>query len=307
MASGFQDETYANYIAPIWPDLQVRNLGVAWTAYDCNVNKTGNIRGLPSVTGLSEDDHIYFTGGWIHKNIETGSYGYLYRSWLDGQHMSGDQLDVFGNTTAFPIPEDEWCQPLGPYDFLGEGDDGTYFALLHSGIESPANPNLGGWGGRAERNTSVEANLWESVAAERAPNGTAIANYGTDRFISAMQNDFAARMQWTMTANYSEGNHPPSVRIVNGVKISARSGSDVTLVAAVSDPDGGVVTTEWWQYVEEGTYNGTVLITGSGSDQAVVQIPMDTEFGDTISIILEGTDDGEFPLTRYARCVIEVE
>lgn len=300
MASGFQDETYANYIAPSWPELQVRASVVEWTTYNCNVNGSGNVRGLP-------DDHVYFTGAWIRENVQIGPYGSLYRSWLDGQHMPGDPLDVFGNTTEAPITADAWCQPLDPYDFLGEGDDGVFFPFFDTGIQDPADSNLGGWGGRAVRNTSSEANLWQSVIAERAPNGAEVDCYGTDRFISAAQNDMAARIQWTLTPEYKDGNHPPSVKIVNDKPVKARPGSSVTLTNTVSDPDGDEVTTSWWQYVEEGTFNGTICVIRGENNQAVVEVPADAKEGETISIILQATDDGEFPLTRYDRVVIQIK
>ncbi|KAK5165132.1 uncharacterized protein LTR77_009229 [Saxophila tyrrhenica] len=299
MASGFQDRTYDEYIAPFWPKLEVRANGVLWTTYNCNLGK-GNVRGLP-------DAHVYFTGDWIRKNIEIGPYGSLYRSWLDGQHMRGDPLDVFGNTTAHPIPKDLWCKPLGPYAFLGEGDDGTYFPFLPSGIQDPSDPNLGGWGGRMKQNISSLANLWVSVSRERAPNGTKVADWGTERFISAVQNDFAARIQWTMTSKYSEANHPPSVEVANGKTIQARAGSNVRLQGVVSDPDGDRVTMKWWQYFEEGTYKDEVRVNSMDGHEAMVKVPKDAKSGQTISIILEGTDDGHFPLTRYARVIIEVQ
>lgn len=95
------------------------------------------------------------------KNIQTGPYGKLYRSWLNGQHMAGDQLDGFGNTSAFPITASDWCQPFGPYDFLGEGgDDGIYLPLIMTGLQNPSDPDFGGWGGRSARDTTTTANLW---------------------------------------------------------------------------------------------------------------------------------------------------
>lgn len=302
MASGFQDNTYDEYISIAWPDLQVRNSGVAWTAYNCNINGTGNRRGLSI-----PDDHVYFTGDWIKLHIQIGPYGRLYRSWLDGQHMLGDPLDVFGNTSIAPIKPTDWCQPLSKYDFLGEGDDGTFLPLLTTCLQNPADPNLGGWGGRSERNASVSANLWESVAAERAPNGTLVPNFGTDRFMGAAQNDMAARIQWTLTSEYMKANHPPSVRILNGDRVSARPGAKAELHGAAQDPDGDRVALSWWQYVEEGTYNGTVSVTSrAGGSKAVVEIPAAAKAGQTISVILQGTDDGDFPLTRYDRAIIIV-
>lgn len=59
--------------------------------------------------------------------------------------MPGDPEDVFGDPDT---AADGWCQPLGMFDFLSEGDNVAYNSLLHTGIEAPENPDLGGWGGR---------------------------------------------------------------------------------------------------------------------------------------------------------------
>ena len=298
MASGFQDETYADYISLKWPRIRVESAGsVANTwGYNCNFTGKGNIRGLPN-------DHTYFTGEWYRANILKGPYGKLDRTWLDGQHMPGDQLDGFGNlTTALAV--DAWCPPQGPNDYLGEGDDICFLPLLTTGLQDPSNPSLGGWGGRAIRNSS-EPNLWNTVSEEKNQNGTEVPNYTSDRWISAVQNDFAARIQWTLTPDYTEANHPPSVHIVGADTVYASAGSSVRLTGTVSDPDGDDVAITWWQYFEEGTYPGRVPITASG-DQALVTIPANATEGQTVSIILQGTDNGHFPLTRYDRVFIQV-
>jgi acyl-CoA thioesterase FadM len=276
LASGFQDETYANYIAPNWPALRVEQLsaGYATWGYNCNAGK-GNTRGLPA-------DHVYFTGDWIKKNIQIGPYGKLYRSWLDGQSMPGDPLDIFGDPAKAP---GGWCKPLGPYDFLSEGDNVAFNPLLNTGLQNPADPALGGWGGQATR-TTASPDLWTMVAD---PNTTL-------RWAGAAQNDFAARMSWTLTGDYRKVNHAPSVKIVQGDYLRVRPGASVTLSSRTHDPDGARVSTTWWQYREEGTYPGAVAITGS-----TVEIPADAQRGQTISIVLQGTDDGQFPLTRYDR------
>ncbi|WP_030436977.1 DUF1593 domain-containing protein [Actinoplanes subtropicus] len=290
LASGFQDETYANYIAPNWPQIRVEELsaGYATWGYNCNFGNTGNIRGRPA-------DQVYFSGAWIRRNIQTGPYGSLYRSWLDGQSMPGDPLDIFGDPVA---AKTGWCPPLGPYDFLSEGDNVAFNPLLDTGIRSLS---LGGWGGRVTQ-VSTSPNLWKPAATEKDPTGAEVANYTTLRWAAAAQNDFAARIQWTLTPHYAEGNHAPSVRIASGPVVRARPGSTVRLSARVADPDRDRVTTKWWQYREEGTYPGAVVIDPHGT----VTVPADARPGQTISAILEGTDDGSFPLTRYDRVFIRV-
>ncbi|KAJ5833879.1 hypothetical protein N7474_002190 [Penicillium riverlandense] len=296
MASGFQDDTYTDYVALQWPQIRVEQLstGYATWGYNCNLGQ-GNVRGLP-------DDLKYFSGYWIKPFIEMGPYGRLYRSWLDGQHMPGDPLDIFGNLTK---AASGWCKPLGSYDFLSEGDDVAYMPLLTTGIQDPANPNLGSWGGRATQNSTLP-NLWVMVDSEKNQTGTEVGNYTTDRWMAAAQNDFAARMQWTVTPEYQDGNHAPSVEILNSSTVKGRPGGTVKLTSSVRDPDGDKVTTSWWQYFEEGTYPGMVRIAQHDHNMATVTIPTDAKSGQTISIILQGTDDGQFPLTRYDRLFIQI-
>jgi hypothetical protein len=292
LASGFQDETYKSYISVSWPQIRVEQLsaGYATWGYNCNAGQ-GNVRGLPA-------DRAYFTGAFIKTNIQIGPYGSLYRSWLDGQSMPGDQLDIFGDPEKAP---GGWCKPLGPYDFLSEGDNVAFNPLLDTGIQAPDNPLLGGWGGRATQTTS-SPNLWTMVPSEMDPSGASVPNYTTLRWAAAAQNDFAARIQWTLTPSYRAGNHAPSVSVAGGGQVRARAGAVVRLRAHVSDPDRDRVSTSWWVYPEEGTYPGTVSVSGGGT----VRVPADAKPGQTISVILQGTDDGQFPLTRYDRVTIRV-
>jgi hypothetical protein len=54
------------------------------------------------------------------------------------------------------------------------------------------------------------------------------------------------------------------------------------------------------------TYNGTAAVTPLQHHQALVSIPVDAVEGQSLSITLQATDDGHFPLTRYNRVMIEV-
>ena len=187
LASGFQDETYADYIAVRWPGIRVQNLsgGYATWGYNCDWGQ-GNTRGLPA-------DRVYFTGAWTRANVQFGPYGSLYRSWLDGQAMPGDPLDIFGIPELAPSG---WCKPLAPYDFLSEGDNVAFNPLLDTGLRAPQKPWLGGWGGRSEQ-VSASPDLWTLVPTEKDPTGAEVADYTTLRWAAAAQNDFAARMAWT--------------------------------------------------------------------------------------------------------------
>jgi Protein of unknown function (DUF1593) len=297
LASGFQDQTYADYIAPQWPDIRVENLqaGYATWGYNCNFGGTGNVRGLPA-------DRQYFQGAWIKANIQIGPYGSLYRSWLDGQSMPGDPLDIFGDPALAPKG---WCPPMQPYDFLSEGDDVAFFGLLHTGIEDPADPTRGGWGGRAMQVTA-SPDYWQLVPTEKDPAGTDVRNYTTLRWAGAAQNDFAARIQWTLEPRWSGGNHPPFVGVLGPRSVRVSPGRTVVLRGFGLDPDRGRLSYQWWQYREEGTYPGAVAIGSPARAWTTVTVPADAQPGQTISLILQATDQGTFPLTRYARVTLRV-
>ena len=297
LASGFQDETYAQYIAPNWPQIRVENLqaGYGTWGYNCNFGGRGNVRGLPA-------DRRYFQGAWIKANIQIGPLGSLYRSWLDGQAMPGDQLDIFGDPVKAPTG---WCPPLSPYDFLSEGDNVAFLPLLDTGIQAPENPALGGWGGRSTQVTAVP-DLWTLAPTEKDATGADVNQYTSLRWAGAGQNDFAARMQWTLTPRYRAANHEPRVGVASRRTVKVGAGQTVRLRGFAVDPDGDRVRLDWWQYGEEGTYPGKVTIAAPERARTTVTVPADAQPGQTISLILQGTDDGDFPLTRYARIILKV-
>src|SRR5690349_8434702 len=89
------------------------------------------------------------------------------------------------------------------------------------------------------------------------------------------------------------------------------SASVMTLVATfnppcglAADPDGNKVSTLWWQYLEAGTYPKTVKIINPNCLDTVMLMPRDAVRGQTIHLILQVTDDGTPPLTRYQRIVV---
>jgi hypothetical protein len=175
--------------------------------------------------------------------------------------------------------------------------------LLDTGIDVPSDPNLGSWGGRAVQ-TSTSPNLWTMVPSELDASGNPVKGYTTSRWEAAAWNDFANRIQWGMTTG--PANHAPSVGIRGDRDVHARAGSTITLRGVVNDPDGNPVTTQWWQYREEGSYPGAVAADSPDSVTTRVTIPADAQRGQTLSFILQATDNGTFPLTRYARVIVHV-
>src|SRR4051812_26048961 len=128
----------------------------------------------------------------------------------------------------------------------------------------------------------------------------------TLRWARAAQNDFAARMQWTLTPSYRAGNHAPRVGVLGGGTRTVSAGRTVALRGLAVDPDRDRLSFQWWQYGEEGTYPGKVAIASPDRAWTTVTVPADAQPGQTISLIVQVTDDGGFPLTRYARVILRV-
>jgi hypothetical protein len=127
------------------------------------------------------------------------------------------------------------------------------------------------------------------------------------RFFAAAQNDFAVRLQWSVTAKFSNANHPPVVRIKGSQAISAPSGSTVQLEGKVSDPDHNAIRVTWWQYNDAGTYTGDITFSDPAALTTTLRVPDDAKTGQTINVLLEATDDGTPSLTRYQRVVVTVQ
>jgi hypothetical protein len=144
------------------------------------------------------------------------------------------------------------------------------------------------------------------------------------RWRDAFQNDFAARMTWTV-ADFAHANHNP-VAVVNGqggtapLEMEVRVGQTVTLDGGQSsDPDGQRLQFHWFHYDEAGLADGNLAaLTLSGADTPRVTIRVDAACrplwlplipckGDGIShVILAVTDEGSPRLTSYRRIILHV-
>ncbi len=72
------------------------------------------------------------------------------------------------------------------------------------------------------------------------------------RWVNVLQNDFAARADWSVLS-YDGANHPPSVTLDHAPDLTATPGESVRLSGAATDPDGDAVTYRWRQYAEVDT------------------------------------------------------
>jgi len=281
LPSGDQDDTYATYIKPEWPDIDYRQFS------------GGPNYSYGAQLGAKQADSIYLTSSWMKENVsDRGPFGSLYRVWGDGKQMvKGDIMDYFGisgytNDELKKMGYVVWMpvQPKGSW--LGEGDDHTFMNMLGNGLRAYEAGSFGGWGGREAGNSAKDFDY---------PN-----------FFPHAQRDFAARLKWSVTSQYKNANHEPVVRIEGPLKILVSAGEKIRLNGVVSDPDGNKVSIKWWQF-QVGSYPNKVVISNPTSVQTEILIPKDAEGGQTIHLILEATDNGTPSLTRYQRIIITVK
>jgi hypothetical protein len=229
-------------------------------------------------------------GPWIRREFPSLHYiaspstqdgeEYPYATWTG---ISGDRFYKNAPGADFTTFTDDWVNanvrakgPLGRlYPFpccIHEGDTPSFLGLIDNGLASAMNPAFGGWGGRyVWRQPSGETRPFWTQGGDAYPGrensrDTVVAGdgrtYTSDqatiwRWRQAFQNDFAARMDWSIR-DAKSANHNPRV-VVNGkagtqpIELEAEVGKPVTLDAAgTTDPDGDTLRFGWFFYSEAG-------------------------------------------------------
>ncbi|KAJ7314312.1 hypothetical protein DFH08DRAFT_716862 [Mycena albidolilacea] len=296
-----QDDT-APWIRQTFPDIFYISSLHGWNQY-----------GLAAWTGISGDKYYKFNPGgpdltkmtkaWIKENIQIGPLG-----------------------SAYP-----------DYMFIPEGDTPTFLYLVQNGLNVPEQPSYGSWGGRYERLDRREGGSRHFADAADTVSGMD-QNLHTSsqasiwRWRDAFQNDFAARIAWTIPD--AQHNHHPVV-CVNGnfatvpLEISAEAGSTITLDAeGTYDPDeGDILTYKWWHYreptasqwwVDTEVAGLEIQEAGQGHGKKVtVTLPPPERCavdmftrkamakGQLFHLILEVTDNATPALTSYRRILIQ--
>ena len=183
--------------------------------------------------------------------------------------------------------------------FISEGDTFCFLNFINNGLQAYKDQTYGGWGG-------IYMNVPDSLKAKMIylPSPEINKLGGFPDYTAAVQNDFAARLKWSVTSDYKSANHEP---VITGLEsISAKPGQKVILKCKVSDPDGNRVSLKWYQY-HVGTYKGSVVIANPNSSSIKIMLPSDAKSGETLHFVLEGTDNGTPALTHYHRVVITVD
>ncbi|SDL50776.1 Protein of unknown function [Catalinimonas alkaloidigena] len=276
-------------------------------------------------------------GPWLRKTFPNLFYiaspgyhaagAYHYATWSG---ISGDQFHGRFGGADFSLVNNDWVKeniqnhgPLGAQypliEYLMEGDTPSFLWLIENGLSDPEHPNWGSWGGRYELYQPRTEKwfyepetrpLWTDAVDEVLGHDSAYhtSNKATLwRWREAFQNDFAARMDWTVQS-YKKANHPPVAKLAHDHMLTVREGETVQLSAeGSSDPDKDALRYEWLYYPEPGTYAMRKPIPLEGKDQkkATFVAPSVPE-PQTIHIILKVTDAGTPALTRYQRVIVTV-
>jgi len=247
------------------------------------------------VYSISDQDDA---GPWIRREFPdlfyivqptTASGGeYYYATWTG---ISGDKYYRNGAGADSTTVTNEWLEahirskgPLGKvypkFAFIMEGDTPSYLGLIDNGLNAYRRPDWGGWGGRyVYRQPYGETHaiwtqggdLFSRVTSQDTVMGADGVEHVSDqatiwRWREAYQNDFAARVSWTV-ADYAQANHSPVVDIEGRtgsapIYVDVKVGQTVVLDASRShDPDGQELHFHWFHYAEAG---GTVDESGSG-------------------------------------------
>jgi hypothetical protein len=274
---------------------------------------------------------------------------YAYATWTG---ISGDVYYRNGAGADTTTVTNEWLEanirakgPLGKmyprFMFIMEGDTPSFLGLIDNGLNAYRRPDWGGWGGRyVYRQPYGETHsIWTQggdefmrvTSSQDTVTGVDGKTYTSDqatiwRWREAFQNDFAARMDWTIK-DFAHANHNP-VAIVNGqsgtapIYINVEAGKPITLDASgTHDPDPGQhLHYSWFHYPEAGvtgTNTSTILTTDADTGKATVTatavcgepwLPglMKCIGAGTAHIILTVTDDGSPRLTSYRRVILTV-
>lgn len=229
-------------------------------------------------------------------------------------------------------PSDEWTEkhiqnrvPFGVHypdrRWATEGDSPSFFYVYANGLNMPEYVDYGGWGGRFD--TAKQSNIRGMSFIEQSGKNEAQYDdyfmYGSakegngaiNKWRQHIWNNFAARMLWTTTDEYSTVNHHP-IAIINGdtslkcISKKVKAGNYVVFDASESkDPDYDQLDYKWFIFKEPSTYKGAVNLEGCSTSKCTVHIPSDA-FGKSIHLILEVTDKGIPALVAYRRMIVNV-
>ncbi|HLL69224.1 MAG TPA: nucleoside hydrolase-like domain-containing protein [Micromonosporaceae bacterium] len=245
-------------------------------------------------------------GQWIEDNIPGAKIyeAYMWDDVWDYQSLTGPSpanVKTFMTAAWLNTNVKRNHGPLGAYtpqSYISEGDTPAFLPLINNGLNQHLDYTLGGWGGRPVFDQG-------NHMTDGRDDGN--GNKPFWRWIPALQNDFAARMDWNVTSNFRDANHNPVARVNGALTRTAAPGSTVTLDASpTTDPDGNQLTFKWWQYYDADSVSARVAISNDTA-RTGASFVVPNERGRQIQVILEVTDNGTPALTHYQRIFVNIQ
>ncbi len=284
-----QDNSYEDHAKGLYPDIKILCTDFMYGGFMAPISE-------------QEDCIETFRSEWLKKNIKYGHGALMSKYGLfgDGTYYEGEpevfqygkQLSLNWGFDAIPNTT------FHPYDFLGEGDSGTYVLLFDVGLRGLENGNYGTLLGRVfEGSKGPQKGYNFFTGSEGTPN----------RFLRGYQEEWAARAEWCVKP-FKECNHPPIVKVAKG-DITAAAGEVVLLEGSASDPDGDNLRAGWYVYHQGSNYSGLakdLRVWEPMLFHTRFTIPKDARPGDYFNLILEVQDDAEKPIIRYAQVIVTV-
>lgn len=284
--------------------------------------KVKHTRSAEDVSKFVSRLHIYDVlgqcdaGAWIARNFpdivylrNTAVYGWAPSDeWIDGH------VQKYGPLGA-AYPDRMWAT---------EGDSPAFMYLVDNGLNVPGKPEYGGWGGRfgTEKAAGVRGMDWveKNNLDEKQYDpyymftNTAEGSEAITRWKSAILNDFAARIKWSVSSSYKDANHHPVVRFKDedadskAVRyVDARPGDSLQFdFSGTYDPDGNPVNFSLYVYDEAISCKELPVVSNAHTARPSLLIPKSATNA-TIHLIQEVTDCGSPALTAYRRIVVRVK
>jgi len=196
-------------------------------------------------------------------------------------------------------PTKTWTAP-NPHGVMKEGDTPSWFYFLNNGMQNPAQPSWGGWGGRFQKHP--DGGYY--VDAVDTMNNESIARLTVWRWRQDFQNAFAARMDACVRG--AKANHAPVIEPDARTTRKLVSGESTVIDLCSSfDPDGNSLRINAFLYQEPGTPGVNPLLHLKENLKIECEVPSNSPTGEA-HLIVSLVDDGEPTLTSYRRYIIKV-
>lgn len=312
LPSGEQDNSYANYIKPNWPGIDYRKY------------KNGPNYGYGAQLVANNENAPLLTPDWMKNKITSkGPLGSIYRVWGDGKQMvKNDPFDYFGldgytDEELKKMGYVVWMPKQAKGSWLGEGDTGTFMNIISNGLNADEKETPGGWGGRPffpnpatyidpfSNDTSKvkELIITEDYLRKQTELVENEVNY--PNFFPAAQNDFASRMNWSVTSDYKKANHNPIISIQGLKLITAKPGDLINIRANVNDPDGDTYQVKWWQFIQNKNTDKVQIINDQSLNTNIL-ISKEAKLNQQLYIVVEVADNNSNTLTSYQTIKIKL-